>query len=513
MGIHLLQTIEQTSTDIRLLWFSVFVRMIAFGITNQVLTLYLKSLGISESKIGIFMSLTMIGDSILSYFLTWNANSFGIRRVMRIGSFLMFACGFVFASGIANFHILLTAAILGVISPSGDDTGPFKTIEEAVLAKLTPLNHRPEVYAVHGTLAAVGASFGNLFGGFFVQLLISSYHCSYRDAYRYSFFPFCFISIIKYITMLFMSYKCEPSYIPKFERKLIHQANKRNSTYSATEEGVQQQQQPQATCNSSSDSDSDSDIDGSLVRYTPEMEDGAALSTVVSHSSMASLGATETSSLLIQSTVEHPTITGLSPKSQSVLFKLLVPFMIDSLGFGFMPAAWVVYYFRVTFMPAALVLGLVFGCTNLIASVSAIPSAWFSKYFGPLRSTLLTQIPCGLFYMAIPIAKNSLTVSIILYLLNQATTEFDVVPRQIILTSLIDSTDLPKVMGTVNIGKQIARSFSPFFTGMLAEHGFLWVCFIISGGLLILANVILGVMFKGIDKLVAQKQDTNDEIE
>ncbi|QPG74162.1 hypothetical protein FOA43_001486 [Brettanomyces nanus] len=464
MGMHLGDTIRQSSADIRLLWFSVFARMVAFGLTNQILTLYLKSLEIPESMIGIFMSLTMIGDSILSYLLTWNANAIGTRRVMRIGSFLMFFCGLFFASGTGDFRILLFAAIFGVISPSGGDTGPFKTIEEAVLAKLTPPNHRPEVYAVHGTLAAIGSSFGNLGAGFLVQTLVSRYKLTYREAYCRSFIPFCIISLIKYATMLFMSRKCEPNYILKFERV----------------------QKPSDVPQISEDHDCSS----------------STTSTYPSESSP-----------LIESTIEHQTLTGLSPHSQNILLKLLVPFMIDSFGYGFMPSAWVVYYFKMKYMAAASVLGMIFCATDLIQSASAVPSAWFSKHMGPLKSTLAVQIPCGIFFILIPILGSTLPRATVLYLLNQATTAFDVVPRQILLTSLIDSNDLPKVLGTVNIGKQIARSISPGFTGFLAENGYLWVCFLISGSLLILANIILAIMFKGVDKIVEAKQSIEHEIE
>ena len=493
MGVHLLTTIRQSSSDIRLLWFSVFARMIAFGLTNQVLTLYLKSLGIPESKIGVFMSLTMIGDSVLSYLLTWNANSIGTRRVMRIGSFLMFACGSVFASGTKNFHLLLVAAVFGVISPSGGDTGPFKTIEESVLAKLTPLNHRPEVYAVHGTLAAIGSSCGNLLGGFFVQELVSNRGLSYCDAYRYSFYIFCTISLIKYVTMLFMSRKCEPSYIPRFERLDGLSSHQNTDCVSACSTAKASGRSTPAERTALSSSSSSSDI--ADQEETPLLHEETPLLHNPSSSQQVN------------------TLTGLSPKSQSILIRLLIPFMTDSLGFGFMPSAWVVYYFNMRYAPTAAVLGMIFGTTDLIVSISAIPSAWMSKIWGPLRSTILTQIPCGLFFMAIPIIGKTLPVATTLYLLNQATTAFDVVPRQIILTSLIASNDLPKVLGTVNIAKQIARSISPCFTGILAEHGFLWTCFLISGFLLILANIILGTTFYGIDGVIAEKESTEHEIE
>ncbi|GMG34848.1 unnamed protein product [Ambrosiozyma monospora] len=193
--------------------------MMSFGLTNQVLTLYLKELHISEPNIGLFMSLTMIGDSVLSYFLTWNSNKIGNRRVMIIGSVLMFLSGGVFASGTSNFTILLVASVLGVISPSGNETGPFKSIEEAVLAKLTPPNHRPEIYAIHWVLAAAGSSIGSLCAGALIQTLTSKYEFSFARAYRTAFIFYCGISVVKATSMLFLTGKCEASYIPKFEQE------------------------------------------------------------------------------------------------------------------------------------------------------------------------------------------------------------------------------------------------------------------------------------------------------
>ena len=72
--MHLWKSLSQSNKDIRILWGSVFLRMANYGLTNQVLTLYLKSLNINETKIGLFMTLTLIGDTIISYYLTWNAD-------------------------------------------------------------------------------------------------------------------------------------------------------------------------------------------------------------------------------------------------------------------------------------------------------------------------------------------------------------------------------------------------------------------------------------------------------
>lgn len=77
------------------------------------------------------MTLTLLGDVFLGTFLTLVADRVGRRRVLMAGSGLMVLTGVVFAL-FENFWILLIAAILGVVSVTGGDFGPFRSIEEYV---------------------------------------------------------------------------------------------------------------------------------------------------------------------------------------------------------------------------------------------------------------------------------------------------------------------------------------------------------------------------------------------
>ncbi|KAG7813825.1 hypothetical protein KL921_000099 [Ogataea angusta] len=442
--VHFLESIGHAGSDAKVLWFSVFVRMASFSLTNQVLTLYLKELHIKESLIGLFMSLTMIGDTLLSYVLVWNSNKIGNRRIMVLGSFLMLASGAVFASGTDSFGLLLIASVLGVISPSGSETGPFKSIEEAVLAKLTPPDHRPEVFAVHAVLSCAGSSLGALGAGLFVQSMVSKYNFVYKDAYRYTFIIYCGISAMKMLSMLLLSPKCEISYIPTYENV----ANK------------------------------------NLPQESNEPDDATPL---------------------LVSTVEHQTITGLSPSTQKTLFKLLVTFTIDSFGAGFMPLAWIIYYFKYEFDAPAATLGAIFSSLDVLQALAAVPSAWFAKHVGPVKSSILTQIPCGLALLCIPLFGKTLALASVFLLFNQTFTAFDVIPRQILLSSVTTSEELPKVMGTVNLAKTAVRAISPNFTGIMAQHGALWVCFVLNATLLVAANLILGYNFPHLDSQIVYR--------
>lgn len=77
------------------------------------------------------MTLTLLGDVFLGTFLTLIADRVGRRKILLGGSLLMVLTGVVFAY-FENFWILLIAAVVGVVSATGGDFGPFRSIEEWV---------------------------------------------------------------------------------------------------------------------------------------------------------------------------------------------------------------------------------------------------------------------------------------------------------------------------------------------------------------------------------------------
>lgn len=111
-----LRSIYNSPFDTKLLYLQRFVRLFAYGGSTLILVLYLKECGIEERKIGLFMTLTLFGDVIISFFLTLFADALGRRTILMLGAALMSASGVVFALT-DNYWILLAAAIFGVISP------------------------------------------------------------------------------------------------------------------------------------------------------------------------------------------------------------------------------------------------------------------------------------------------------------------------------------------------------------------------------------------------------------
>jgi len=113
--------------DVRLLFLTRFTRLFAYGSLSVVLVLYLSALSLTLSQIGVLLTLTLVGDTLVSLWLTTRADRIGRRRVLVIGAVLMAAAGAAFAAT-RNLALLLIAGTIGVISPSGNELGPFLTI-------------------------------------------------------------------------------------------------------------------------------------------------------------------------------------------------------------------------------------------------------------------------------------------------------------------------------------------------------------------------------------------------
>jgi MFS family permease len=168
--------------DARLLFATRAVRMFGYGLVSVVLVLYLAAVGIPDVAIGLLLGLTLAGDAVISLWLTTHADRIGRRRVLLAGAGLMTLAGLVFAAS-DLFVVLLAAAVVGVISPSGSEVGPFLAVEQASLAQTTPDRERTRVLAWWNLVASLATAAGALAGGAMAQLLLGD-GWSPADAYR-----------------------------------------------------------------------------------------------------------------------------------------------------------------------------------------------------------------------------------------------------------------------------------------------------------------------------------------
>ncbi|HET7437693.1 MAG TPA: MFS transporter [Thermoanaerobaculia bacterium] len=172
----------QHTADARLLFASRIVRLFAYGFLAVVLVLYLSSIGLDDHRIGALLSLTLLGDVLVSLYLTTRADAFGRKRTLLTGAVLMILAAIVFAIT-RDFTLLVIAATVGVISPSGNEVGPFLAVEQVALAQVAEGRDRTHLFAWYNLVGSFATACGSLAGGFFSGLLLrrgfdppTSYH-------------------------------------------------------------------------------------------------------------------------------------------------------------------------------------------------------------------------------------------------------------------------------------------------------------------------------------------------
>src|SRR5580693_6645313 len=153
-----------------LLFLTRFMRLFAYGSLSVVLVFYLIGLGLNASQTGLLLTLTLVGDTVISLYLTTRADRMGRRRILIVGAILMAAAGLAFACT-HNLVLLIIAGTIGVISPSGNEVGPFLSIEQAALSHVVPDRTRTEVFAWYTLTGSIATALGALFGGTLTQLL------------------------------------------------------------------------------------------------------------------------------------------------------------------------------------------------------------------------------------------------------------------------------------------------------------------------------------------------------
>lgn len=182
-------------------------RMFAYGMLSVILVLYLVQIGLTDGEIAFLLTFTLFGDILISLSLTTTADRFGRRRTLIAGAVLMVLAGFVFAST-DNLLIILVAATIGVISPSGNEIGPFLSVEQAALSQIISDERRTDVFAWYNLTGSFATGFGALTGGTIVSAL---QHNGFNGAaaYRPVLWAYASIGIVIAAGFLFLSKQVE----------------------------------------------------------------------------------------------------------------------------------------------------------------------------------------------------------------------------------------------------------------------------------------------------------------
>ncbi|KEF55855.1 uncharacterized protein A1O9_07435 [Exophiala aquamarina CBS 119918] len=441
--------------DTQILILQRFVRLFAYGGSTLILASYLSALGNPNARIGLFMTLTLAGDVFLSFLLTLVADGLGRRAILVLGAALMSVSGVVFASS-GNFWVLLAAAIVGVISPSGNEIGPFRAIEESTIAHLTASGDRSDIYAWYSLIGTAGTALGFVGCGWIITVLTHEKHFSSIGAYRVIFCIYAVVGLVKLSLALLLSKACEVDGTPKSTAAAAAASSAPTETApllgngSVNANGTVEQDD--------NDSGNDNDIKKDKKRFR--------------------------------------LLPNISEESQVVLLQLCILFAFDNFASGLAPLSWVTFFFKQKFGLTEGKLGSIFSITGIISAVSMLVASSIAKRIGNVKTMVFTHLPSAICLALIPV-PSTLTGALVFLVGRACTQVMDTAPRSAFLAAIVLPHERTAVMGTINLVKTFSQSLGPLITGVLGTNNHFWVAFVAAGCLKATYDLGLLAVFAG----------------
>ena len=127
--------LSQKKTDFLLLFIARAFRMFSYGMIAIVMIKNLELKNFTGQEIGIIQFAVILGDIVVSLILTTKADKFGRKNTLIIGALLKVITGIFYAYS-SNLIVLVIAGIIGVISVTGTEIGPFLPIEQSALSQI-----------------------------------------------------------------------------------------------------------------------------------------------------------------------------------------------------------------------------------------------------------------------------------------------------------------------------------------------------------------------------------------
>ncbi len=140
------------------------LRSLGYGMFSVILGLHLAAAGYAPAAVGLVITLSLAGSAGLTALLASSADRFGRKRALLWTGALMVIGGLVF---VLTDHLagLAAAALTGTINPAAAETGPFETVESAILPQAVPGASRNRAFGWYHAVGALALALGSVTAG------------------------------------------------------------------------------------------------------------------------------------------------------------------------------------------------------------------------------------------------------------------------------------------------------------------------------------------------------------
>ena len=394
------------------------------------------------------MTLTLAGDVVLGTLLTLVADKVGRRKILLAGSCLMILTGAFFAI-FESFWLLLFAAVVGVVSATGGDFGPFRSIEESIVSQLTTPSTRSDVLSWYVTISAIGSAVGSEVSGRIAHSLLSRPGWEEKDAYHSMFWMYTLMGTLNFLLVLCLSNDCELKHQPV-----------------AVEVGEADETEGMLASDSGSDT-----LEG-------EEDDRSA----DSHRKPVQLPAQKASAPWWQATLTFfsSRLSDISPETRKIMYALWLLLGLDSVADGMVPYSLTNYYMDEKFHLPKSTLGDIQSVSYVLASIGTFFAAPLSRRLGLVNTMVFTHVPSSTAVLLFPF-PGSVWLTVLLFFVRAGLNNMDQAPRSAFIAAVVKPEERTAVMGITSMVRTLAATAGPSITGVLAGKGTFWIAFVAAG--------------------------------
>ena len=374
-----------------------------------------------------------------------------------LGSVMMILSGLFFYF-LENFWLLLFAATVGVISVTGGDFGPFRSIEESILSQLTGRETRSDVLAWYVTMGTLGTSAGSELGGRLVHWLQNR---GWEDvkAYHVLFLLYTLMGVVNVVCVLSLGDACELG------------DGKQGGDYARVAQDDRE------------DRDSGIEMSSTDNDRQPRPASPLPLQNTGLASKVTGIWSTFSASL---TTISRPTLITMG--------KLWLLLALDSLADGMVPWTLTVYFLDTKFSPSKSTLGDTTSLAYFLGTLSSLFAGPLARKIGLINTMVFTHIPSSASVVVFPFPSHFWAAALCL-MVRAGLNNMDQAPRSAFIAAVVKPSERTAVLGITSMSRTLVATAGPTVTGWLSKGGRFWVAFVIAGVCRLIYDAGLWVLF------------------
>lgn len=182
-------------------------------------------------------------------------------------------------------------------------------------------------------------------------------------------------------------------------------------------------------------------------------------------------------------------------KSKKIVYTLAALFSLDAFGGGLVVQSMLALWLYQTFSLGVADAANIFFWTGVLTAFSYLVAVRLANRFGLVNTMVFTHLPANLCLVAIPFVP-SLAWVIALLFVRSALSQMDVPTRSSYVMAIVTPAERAAAASVTSVPRSLASAIGPFLAGwLLSLSAFGWPL-VAAGGLKIVYDVLLLIMFR-----------------